>query len=79
MEFDFKAYFDKILDNKSEFDLCILVTMADQNLANLANQIKLIIEGKNPGSENHIGVLFDDPDKKVTFLLYINCLKDNLF
>jgi hypothetical protein len=68
MDFDFKAYFDKILYNKSEFDLCIIVREDDRNLA---NKIKSIIKGKNPGSENHVGVLFDDPHKKVTFLSLI--------
>ena len=66
MDYDLKAYFDKILHNKTEFDLCILVREDDLNLA---DKIKMIIKGKNPGSENHIEVLSDNPHKKVTLLL----------
>ena len=53
MDYELKAYFDKILHSKTEFDLCILVR---EDGWILANQIKLIIKGKNPSNENHIEV-----------------------
>ncbi len=62
MDFDLKAYFKEIFHNKSEFDLCILVREDDWNLA---NQIKLIIKGKNLSNENEIEVYCDHAGKKV--------------
>jgi hypothetical protein len=71
MDFDLKAYFKEIFHNKSEFDLSILVREDDWNLA---NQIKLIIKGKNPSNENEIEVFCDHPGKKVKKKFFVKYL-----
>ncbi len=61
--FDFKAYFDKIFQNKFEFDLCILVSEDDLPKA---KEVMVIIRGNNPGKENYINVFCDRAHKMVT-------------
>ena len=65
MEIDLKNYSSKIFLKNSEFDLCILVREADYYLA---QEIKSIIERKNPSKENHIEVFYDNPYYKVNNL-----------
>jgi hypothetical protein len=65
MEFDLKNYSSKIFLKNSEFDLCILVREADNYLA---QEIKSIIERKNPSKENQIKVFYDEPYNNVNNL-----------
>jgi DNA-binding Lrp family transcriptional regulator len=62
-DFDFKAFFDKIFQNKIEFDLCILVREDDLPKA---EEVMMIIKGNNPSIENYTNVFCDLAHKMVT-------------